>query len=43
MEERARKIINACLQENSKNPVEIFMNIAKKDSVRIHGSCISHY
>jgi len=43
MEERARKIIKACLQENSKNPVEIFMNIAKKDSVRIHGSCISHY
>jgi len=37
MEERARKIIEACLQETSKNPIEIFCNIAKKDFVRIHG------
>ena len=37
MEERARKIIKACLQENSKNPAEIFMSIAKRDFVRIHG------
>lgn len=37
MEERARKIVDACLQEKSKNPVEIFYNIAHKDFVRIHG------
>ena len=37
MEERAKKIIDACLQEKSKNPVEIFYNIAHKDFVRIHG------
>ncbi len=37
MEERTKKIIDACLQEKSRNPVEIFYNIAKKDFVRIHG------
>ena len=37
MEERAKKIINACLQEKSKNPVEIFNKIAKEDFIRIHG------
>lgn len=37
MEERAKKIVEACLQENSKNPVEIFKNIVKKDFVRMHG------
>lgn len=37
MEERAKKILEACLQEDSKNPVEIFMNIAQMDFVRMHG------
>ena len=37
MEERAKKMIEACLQEKSKNPVEVFYNIAHKDFVRIHG------
>ena len=37
MEERARKIIDVCLQEKSKNPVEIFNNIAKREFIRIHG------
>ena len=37
MEERTKKIIDMCLQETSKNPVEIFYNIAQKDFVRIHG------
>lgn len=37
MEERARKIVEACLQEKSKNPIEIFNNIANKNFVRIHG------
>ena len=37
MEERARQIVEACLQEKSKNPIEIFYNIAKKEFVRIHG------
>ena len=37
MEDRARKIIEACLQEKSKNPVDIFFNIAHMDFVRIHG------
>ena len=37
MEERAKKIIEACLQEKSKNPVDVFYNIAHKDFVRIHG------
>ena len=37
MEERAKKIVEACLQEKSKNPIEIFVNIARKEFVRIHG------
>lgn len=37
MEERAKLIIVACLQEKSQNPVEIFLNIAQMDFVRIHG------
>lgn len=37
MEERAQNIIDACLQEKSRNPVEIFLNIAKSAFVRIHG------
>ena len=37
MEERAKKIIEACLQEKSKNPVDVFYHIAHKDFVRIHG------
>ena len=37
MEDRARKIIEACLQEKSKKPVDIFLNIAHMDFVRIHG------
>ena len=37
MEERAKKIVNACMQEKSKNPIEIFYSIANKEFVRIHG------
>ena len=37
MEERAKQIIKACLQEKSTNPIEIFQHIAQKDFVRIHG------
>jgi len=37
VEERAKKIIDACLQETSKNPIDIFCNIAQRDFVRIHG------
>ncbi len=37
MEEIARKIVEACLQEKGKSPIEIFNNIANKDFVRIHG------
>ena len=37
MEERAKKIVEVCLQEKSKNPIEIFNNIANKNFVRIHG------
>ena len=37
MEERAKKIVEACLGETSRNPVEIFNNIANKEFVRIHG------
>ncbi len=37
MEERTKKIINACLQETGKNPIEIFNHIAQMDFVRIHG------
>lgn len=37
MEERAKKIIEACLDEKSTNPIEIFYHIAQKDFIRIHG------
>lgn len=37
MEERGKKIIEACLQEKGKDPIEIFCNIAKQDFIRIHG------
>ncbi len=37
MEDRSKKIIDACLQEKSKNPLDIFCNIAQMDFVRIHG------
>ena len=37
MEERAKKIVESCLQEKSTNPIEIFYTIANKDFVRIHG------
>ena len=41
MEDKGKKIIAACLQEKSKNPVEIFYNIAKQDFA-INGF-IKHY
>lgn len=37
VEEIAKKIVNACLQETSRNPIEIFNNIAHMDFIRIHG------
>ena len=37
MEERGKKIIEACLKINSRNPIDIFNDIAQKDFVRIHG------
>jgi len=37
METRVKNIVEACLQETSKNPIEIFNKIAKKDYIRIHG------
>lgn len=37
MEDRAKKIIEACLHEKSKTPLDIFNNIAQMDFVRIHG------
>ncbi len=37
MEERAKKIVEGCMKESSKNPIEIFCNMAKKDFIRIHG------
>jgi len=37
MEERARKIIAACLQEESISPVKIFCKIAQRDFIRMHG------
>lgn len=37
MEERAKKIIESCLIEDSCSPVTVFLNIAKKDFVRMHG------
>ncbi len=37
METKARKIIELCLQEKSKNPIDIFNKIAQMDFIRIHG------
>jgi hypothetical protein len=37
LEDRARKIIEACILEKSTNPIDIFYKIAKMDFVRIHG------
>ncbi len=37
MEERVNKIIEACMQETSKNPIEIFNRIARREFIRIHG------
>ena len=37
MEDKAKKIIEACLQEKSKNPMEIFNHIVHMDFIRIHG------
>lgn len=37
MEERCSNIINACLQEKSNNPIEIFKMIANQEFIRIHG------
>lgn len=37
MEERAQKIVDACLEEKGMNPVKMFFRIAGKDFVRIHG------
>lgn len=36
-EERTKYIIDACLQEKSTNPIEIFKTIANRDFIRIHG------
>ena len=35
--EKAKKIIDVCLLQKSKNPVEIFNNIAQMDFVAMHG------
>ena len=35
MEERAKKIIEACLQEKSKNPIEIFYHIAQNGAFSV--------
>ncbi len=37
MEDKGKRIIELCLQEKSRNPIEIFHNIAKMDFIRIHG------
>ena len=37
MREIAKKIVEACLLEQSTNPIEIFCNIASMDFIRIHG------
>ena len=36
-EERTKYIIEACLQEKSKDPKEIFKKVANQDFIRIHG------
>ena len=37
MEDRAKKIMEACMQEKSTNPLKIFNHIAHMEFVRIHG------
>ena len=37
MQERSQKIISACLQATSCDPLDIFDEIARQDFVRIHG------
>lgn len=37
MEERAQLIKGACLEQQSKDPIHIFREIAKMDFIRIHG------
>lgn len=37
MQERGNKIIEFCLHEDSKNPVQLFEKIARQDYIRIHG------
>ena len=37
MEERAKRIEEACLKEQSTNPIEIFNHIANNEFIRIHG------
>ena len=37
MEIRAKKILERCAQETSVNPIEIFINIAHMDFIRMHG------
>ncbi len=37
LQEKCNKIIEACLRINSKDPVEIFTEIAKQDFIAIHG------
>ena len=38
MREIAKKIVEACMIEQSINPIDIFCNIASKDFIRIHGA-----
>lgn len=37
MEDRYQAIVNACLQEKGKNPIQIFGKIADQEYIRIHG------
>ncbi len=37
MNEKANQIIEACLKEKSKNPIEIFNHIASQSFINIHG------
>ena len=37
LDERCRRIIDFCVQETSRDPLEVFGNAAKQDFVRMHG------
>lgn len=37
LEERCNQIINACMQEKSNNPIDLFNRIANWEFIRIHG------